>query len=231
MSCGVGRRCGSDPSLLWLRCRLVATALIESLAWELPYVAGVALKKQKKKGTRGQSIYKDPLWRVSHICTELSASSMVGFQAHCPPPPSPPAGPGLTSPHRDRHSNKQLSFSECMCWEGREQGVFPIGVESDGSELMQPCLPKYISALQPCLPEYISAPQHISELAAQPTFWKRSPLLRVAHSLLGPSSYSHFPPGSLKLGMGWGRWEGVPSDQLLGLVRPQAWNRGRKTIS
>lgn len=147
------------------------------------------------------------------------------------PPPSPPAGPGLTSPHRDRHSNKQLSFSECMCWEGREQGVFPIGVESDGSELMQPCLPKYISALQPCLPEYISAPQHISELAAQPTFWKRSPLLRVAHSLLGPSSYSHFPPGSLKLGMGWGRWEGVPSDQLLGLVRPQAWNRGRKTIS
>lgn len=107
-----------------------------------------------------------------------------------------------------------------MCWEGREQGVFPIGVESDGSELMQPCLP-----------EYISAPQHISELAAQPTFWKCSPLLRVAHSLLGPSSYSHFPPGSLKLGMGWGRWEGVPSDQLLGLVRPQAWNRGRKTIN
>lgn len=116
-----------------------------------------------------------------------------------------------------------------MCWEGREQGVFPIGVESDGSELMQPCLPKYISALQPCLPEYISAPQHISELAAQPTFWKRSPLLRVAHSLLGPSSYSHFPPGSLELGMGWGRWEGVPSDQLLGLARPQAWNRGRKS--
>ena len=110
----------------------------------------------------------------------------------------------LTSPHRDRHSNKQLSFSECMCWEGREQGVFPIGVESDGSELMQPCLPEYISAPQPCLPEYISAPQHISELAAQPTFWKRSPLLRVAHSLLGPSSYSHFPPGSLVLG-----WHGV----------------------
>ena len=30
-------------------CRPVATALIQLLAWELPYAAGVALKKKKKK--------------------------------------------------------------------------------------------------------------------------------------------------------------------------------------
>ena len=49
MSCGVRHRRSSGPALLWLWCRLVATALIRSLAWEPPYVAGVALKRQKKK--------------------------------------------------------------------------------------------------------------------------------------------------------------------------------------
>ena len=43
VSCGVGRRCGSDPALLWLRCRPVATAQIGPLAWEPPFAAGVAL--------------------------------------------------------------------------------------------------------------------------------------------------------------------------------------------
>ena len=47
MSCGVGRRCDSDPKLLWL-CA-VAVAPIQSLAWELPYAAGVALKSRRKK--------------------------------------------------------------------------------------------------------------------------------------------------------------------------------------
>ena len=48
MSCGVGRRRGLDLALLWLWCRLAATALIQPLAWEPPHVAGVALKRQKK---------------------------------------------------------------------------------------------------------------------------------------------------------------------------------------
>ena len=34
---------------LWLWCRLAAAALIRPLALELPYAAGVALKKKKKK--------------------------------------------------------------------------------------------------------------------------------------------------------------------------------------
>ena len=36
-----------DPALLWLWCRLVATALIRPLAWEPPCAVGVALKRQK----------------------------------------------------------------------------------------------------------------------------------------------------------------------------------------
>ena len=45
MSCGVGRKHGSDPALLWLWCRLAAAAPILPLAWQLPYATGAALKK------------------------------------------------------------------------------------------------------------------------------------------------------------------------------------------
>ena len=48
MSCGVGQRGGSDPALLWLRCRPAATALIQPLAWEPPYAMGSALEKTKR---------------------------------------------------------------------------------------------------------------------------------------------------------------------------------------
>ena len=36
-----------DVVLLWLWCRLVATALIQCLAWEPPEATGAALKRQK----------------------------------------------------------------------------------------------------------------------------------------------------------------------------------------
>ena len=49
MSCGAGRRLGSDLVLLWLWCRLAAVAPIRPLAWEPPYGTGVALKRQKDK--------------------------------------------------------------------------------------------------------------------------------------------------------------------------------------
>ena len=45
VSCGVGRRRGLDPALLWLWGRLVATALIRPLAWQFSYAMGAALKK------------------------------------------------------------------------------------------------------------------------------------------------------------------------------------------
>ena len=49
MNCDVGCRHGSDPELLRLWHRPVATALIGPLVWELPHAAGVAPKRKKKK--------------------------------------------------------------------------------------------------------------------------------------------------------------------------------------
>ena len=54
MSCGVGCRLCSDLALLWHR--PAAIALIRPLAWELPYAAGVALKKKKKKESMNKQI-------------------------------------------------------------------------------------------------------------------------------------------------------------------------------
>ena len=49
MSCAVGHRCGLDLVLLWLWRRAAATAPIRPLAWETPYAAGTAPKRQEKK--------------------------------------------------------------------------------------------------------------------------------------------------------------------------------------
>ena len=55
MSWGVDHRCGSDSVLLWLWHRLAAVAPIQHKAWELPYVAGVALKSKKEKEKEEES--------------------------------------------------------------------------------------------------------------------------------------------------------------------------------
>ena len=53
VSCGVGHRLGSDPTLLWLWlwlwCKLAATIAIQPLAWEFPYAVGFGPKKKKKR--------------------------------------------------------------------------------------------------------------------------------------------------------------------------------------
>ena len=54
MSHGVAHRHGSDLALLWLWCKLAATAPIRLLAWELPYATGVALNRQKKERKEGR---------------------------------------------------------------------------------------------------------------------------------------------------------------------------------
>ena len=59
MSCGIGRRLGSDLVLLCLWPRLVAAALIRPLAWEPPCAAGAALEKAKsqKKEKKRKLLY------------------------------------------------------------------------------------------------------------------------------------------------------------------------------
>ena len=52
MSCGAGRRCGSDLVLLWRWCRPAAVAPIGPLAWEPPYAVGTALKSKKREKER-----------------------------------------------------------------------------------------------------------------------------------------------------------------------------------
>ena len=59
MSCGVGCRCSSDPALLWLWRRPVATAPTRPLAWEPPYAAGAAQEmanRQKQQQQQQQKI-------------------------------------------------------------------------------------------------------------------------------------------------------------------------------
>ena len=64
MSCGVGRRGGSDPTLLWLWRRPPAAAPIRPQAWELLYAAGVALKSKKKKSKiKLMPIVKLKMWQ------------------------------------------------------------------------------------------------------------------------------------------------------------------------
>ena len=70
MSCGVGRRHGLDPVLLWLWCRPAAVAPIQCLAWEPPYAAGVALKKQKQK-QKQIYLFHDGDFQCAHSCLPL----------------------------------------------------------------------------------------------------------------------------------------------------------------
>ena len=60
MTCGVGRRCGSDAVLLWLWCRLAAVPPIRPLAWEPPRAVGMALKKKQKTKNKQKKRYNNP---------------------------------------------------------------------------------------------------------------------------------------------------------------------------
>ena len=51
MSCGIGYRRGLCLLLLWLWHRPATVAPVQSLAWELPYAEGVAIKRKRKKKT------------------------------------------------------------------------------------------------------------------------------------------------------------------------------------
>ena len=62
MSCGVGCRHGLDPTLLWLWWRPAVAAPIGPLAWELPYAAGAALKRQTNKKIRIHGIFKTTVY-------------------------------------------------------------------------------------------------------------------------------------------------------------------------
>ena len=75
MSCGVGRRFGWDLKLLWLWRRLVATAPIWPLAWELPHALGGALERRKKKAKPTCKIYLQFLCQAKNWCPPYEKSA------------------------------------------------------------------------------------------------------------------------------------------------------------
>ena len=67
MSCGVGGRLGLDLALLWLWCRLAATAPIRPLEpGNLPYAVGAAQEMAKRQQQQQQ---KEKLWTTKTAST------------------------------------------------------------------------------------------------------------------------------------------------------------------
>ena len=74
MSCGVGRRRGSDPAWLWLWCRPVAVAPIRPLAWEPPYAVEAAQEMAKRQPMDWAKIVANDVTDeglISKICKQL----------------------------------------------------------------------------------------------------------------------------------------------------------------
>ena len=67
MSCGVGHRRGSDPAPLWLWHRPAATAPIGPLAWEPPYAAGTALRRQRDQKNLKRKTHTKLGQKASHF--------------------------------------------------------------------------------------------------------------------------------------------------------------------
>ena len=78
---------GWDLVMLWLWCRLAATAPTWTLAWELPYAVDVALKKTKKKKERERernvlrSMKKMGVPNVAQWIKNLTVASGVTVEA------------------------------------------------------------------------------------------------------------------------------------------------------
>ena len=83
MSCGVGHRCGLDLVLLWLWHSLVTIAPIRPLAWEPPYAAGAALKRQINKQINN-SILRSWMgrwhWDFISGCSDTEAFSPLEYR-------------------------------------------------------------------------------------------------------------------------------------------------------
>ena len=79
----MGRRLGSDPTLLWLWRRLVATAPIQPLTWEPPHVAGAAegmtkRQKDKKKKEEGPKLeIESELQLLTYTTAQGNARSLT----------------------------------------------------------------------------------------------------------------------------------------------------------
>ena len=84
MSCGVGRRHGSDPALLWLWWRPVATVPIRPLAWEPPYASAVAQEMAKRQNNNNNNNFGyNELCKWHGICIKFVTSIIVDIHCMC----------------------------------------------------------------------------------------------------------------------------------------------------
>ena len=90
MSCSVGYRHGSDTTLLWLWCRLAATAPVRPLAWAPPYAMGAALKRHTHKKEKYVSDYFSKLfipikkkYNAEHLLLNYYWFSVVTLCFYC----------------------------------------------------------------------------------------------------------------------------------------------------
>ena len=99
-----------DPALLWLWCRPVATAPIWPPSWELLYVMGVALKRQKVK-IKNKSFLEKKKERKKDWSERDLGEAVMRWPLSCPLGPSAlsvdlprrcsgPGGRGAGLPHR-----------------------------------------------------------------------------------------------------------------------------------
>ena len=89
MSCGVGHRGSSDPTLLWLWCKPSTIVPIWPLTWESPYAMGPALKKQKTKKEKRKGCDITPyitLTSQAEICQVATPSCHSSQTPFCPGP-------------------------------------------------------------------------------------------------------------------------------------------------
>ena len=115
MSCGVRRRHGSDPALLWLWYRLVATAPIRPLAWELhmPWIGPRKGKKTKNNNNKKTPLYKPP----SLLDCELTLVTKAGI--HCLATAAPTTRRALRHTHTHTYTYAMLLHRE-HCGEREE---------------------------------------------------------------------------------------------------------------
>ena len=83
LSCGVGRRWGSDPALLWPWCRPVATAPIRPLGWEPPCAMGAALEKAKRPKKKKKKKKKKEGRKERKITSSLELSLILLVDIRC----------------------------------------------------------------------------------------------------------------------------------------------------
>ena len=136
MSRGVGCRRGSNPALLWLWCRLAASAPIRPLAWEPPYAVGVAQEMAKKK--KKKKAKKAPIPQATHtgdapffsLLTPAVAS--LGFL--------PPSLRGSQASKEQVLKRPQGGFHRCvvgaeLCFQHHCQQITPSAPSGSGVSL------------------------------------------------------------------------------------------------